>query len=536
MNKALTPQIWPEKKHDLPPVFLKYQADLMKAVPLHKVIVVEKSRRTGYSWAAGAIAVMVASATREAGGMDVFYMGYNMEMAREFISYVGDWAKDLAAATSEIGEEIFTDPDHPEKEIKAFRVGFASEFKILALPSVPRSLRGMQGLVIIDEAAFHDNLDEVIKAAMALLMWGGKVLIISTHDGDANPFNVLVQDIRAERKPYHLLRCTLNDALADGLYKRICLVTGEDWSQEAEANWRAELLANYGAAADEELFCIPSQGSGAYLSAALIQARMQPSIPVLRLELQGSFLMAAESLRVAEITDWCEEYLKPVLTGLDESCPHVFGHDFARKRDLSVFWPLAIGADLVCRTPFVLEMRNVPHEAQKQILFYIIDRLPKFRAGKMDAGGNGSYLAETTMQKFGERIEPVMLSEPWYRENMPRWKAAFEDGTIIAPQDRDILDDHRLVKLIRGVGRVPDERTGEKGKRRHGDSAIASALAIAASRAEWEEYDYLAVPRLGAGHSDHAAYAATADEANEADEKRLSEGSFMPALNRRIYR
>jgi phage FluMu gp28-like protein len=170
--------------------------------------------------------------------------------------------------------------------------------------------------------------------------------------------------------------------------------------------------------------------------------------------------------------------------------PHAFGQDFARSRDLSVFWPLSIGRDLILRTPFVLEMRNVPYEAQKQIVIYIIDRLPLFRAGKFDAGGNGGYLAEVTMQRFGERIEAVMLSEPWYRENMPKWKSAFDDGNIVIPQDSEIRDDHRLVKLVRGVGRVPDERTGQKGKKRHGDSAVASALAVAASRAEPELYGY----------------------------------------------
>ena len=522
---------------ELPSVFIRYQQELMSSVSHHAVTVAEKSRRTGYSWSAAAIAAMTASSAASAGGMDVFYMGYNLEMAREFIGYVGDWAKTLSVAAGEIGEEIFTDPDHPEKEIKAFRVEFASGHKVLALPSAPRSLRGMQGLVIIDEAAFHDNLDEVIKAAMALLMWGGKVLIISTHNGDANPFNVLVQDIRAGRKPFNLLRCTLDDALADGLYRRICLVTKKEWSEQAEQEWRADLMAKYGSAADEELLCIPSQGSGAYLSAALIEARMKEGIPVLRLELPGSFLMMAEHLRVAEINDWCEQNLKPELAKLDASCPHVFGHDFGRKRDLSVFWTLAIGADLVLRTPFVLEMRNVPHEAQKQILFYILDRLPNFRAGKLDAGGNGSFLAEVALQKYGERIEAVMLSEPWYREHMPRMKAAYEDGSIVIPKDRDTLDDLRLLKLIRGVGRVPDERTGEKDKKRHGDAAIACALAVAASKAEPEEFGYQAVPRpgaqLGAGR-----FHETAEEANAADlddEDGGNDGGFMPQLTRRVY-
>lgn len=38
-----------------------------------------------------------------------------------------------------------------------------------------KKLRGMQGVVCIDEAAFHEKLAEVLKAALALTMWGAKV-------------------------------------------------------------------------------------------------------------------------------------------------------------------------------------------------------------------------------------------------------------------------------------------------------------------------------------------------------------------------
>lgn len=474
----------------LPDVFLPYQQELMSTVSAHAVTVVEKSRRTGYSWAAGAVAALAAAATRAGGGSDVLYMGYNLEMAREFIDYVADWARQISPAAAQIQEYLFTDPEKPEKEIKAFRVDFASGHKVLALPSVPRALRGMQGLVILDEAAFHDDLDELLKAAFALLIWGGKVLIISTHDGDTNPFNVLVNDIRAGRKPYRLLRCTFDDALRDGLYRRICMTQGRPWSPEAEAAWRAEIIAFYGQAADEELFCIPSAGSGTWLSGALIEARMEPGIPVLRWDPPRDLVFWPEHLRRAAVRDWCDEHLAPVLATLDPETPHAFGWDFGRYHDLSVLWPLAIGKDLVRRTPFVLELRGVPAEEQQQALFYVLDRLPRLRAGKMDAGGQGFTTAENTMKRYGQRIEMVNLTEPWYREHTPPLKAAFEDGMITAPQDREIMDDLRLVKLVRGVARVPDLRTGAPGKRRHGDSAIALFLAHAASRAEPEEYGY----------------------------------------------
>ena len=522
---------------NLPDVFCGYQQRLMSSCSTYAVLVWEKSRRTGFSWILALHACLTASSTPAAGGMDVFYLSYNQESTREFIDYVGEWATLLQMAASAMEEEFFRDPDHPEKDILAFRVNFASGFKVLALPSVARALRGMQGLVIIDEAAFHDDLEGVMKAAFALLIWGGKVIIVSTHDGDANPFNVLVQDIRAGRLPYHLDRTTFDEAVADGLYERVCLKTGKEWTPEGEAAWCDEIKAIYAGNVDEELSVIPSAGSGAYLSAALIEARMQAGIPVLRLDLPGSFLMMSEHLRVAEIKDWCTEHLLPVLSTLDPKEPHAFGQDFARKRDLSVFWPLAVQSNLVLRTPFLLEMRNVPYEAQRQIVFYIIDRLPLFRAGKFDAGGNGGYLAEVAMQKYGARIEAVMMTEPWYRENMPKWKAQFEDGTIIIPKDREVLDDHRLVKLVRGVGRVPDERTGEKDKKRHGDSAIAGALAVAAAKAPPMIYEYEGAPRqtapipgLGSGFYE------TAEQANAADdEERDGERGFMPKFSRRVY-
>ena len=82
----------------------------------------------------------------------------------------------------------------------------------------------------------------------------------------------------------------------------------------------------------------------------------------------------------------------------------------------------------------------------------------------MDARGNGQYLAETAAQRYGGRIEQVMLSQAWYRENMPRYKAAFEDGTIEIPRDAEILNDHRAIVVEHGVAKVSDRRTGGKGK------------------------------------------------------------------------
>ncbi len=147
------------------------------------------------------------------------------------------------------------------------------------------------------------------------------------------------------------------------------------------------------------------------------------------------------------------------------------------------------------RTPFVVELRNIPFRNQEQVLFYIADRLPRLTAGAMDARGNGQYLAETAAQRYGGRIVQVMLSEAWYRENMPRYKAAFEDSTIEIPKDADILSDHRAIVVEHGVAKISDRRTGGEGKGRHGDSAMAAALAFFATRAEPGKIGYIAARR-----------------------------------------
>lgn len=105
--------------------------------------------------------------------------------------------------------------------------------------------------------------------------------------------------------------------------------------------------------------------------------------------------------------------------------------------------------------------------------------------GAFDARGNGQFLAEVAMQRYGvSRIQQVMLSEGWYREHMPPVKAALEDGTLDdLPRDADTLADLRAVQVVRGVPRVPDTRsTGDDKGKRHGDAAVAVALAWYASR------------------------------------------------------
>ena len=495
----------PQAVGSIASVLLPYQAKAIKLLDSvsTRVLFVEKSRRIGLTWGLASYAVLRAGRQRVAGGMDVMYISYSQEMTREFIDACAMWARSFSVAAFEAEETLFDDSDeHSERSIQAFRIRFASGFEILALSSAPRTLRGKQGVVIVDEAAFVDNLKELLKAALAFLMWGGQVVVVSTHNGADNEFNVQVQDILAGRSKFAHMRIDFDQALMEGLYQRICLVKGETWTPEGEAAWRQEIIDFYGDGADEELFCIPSLSSGAWLPGPLIEARMTSNARILRLELPPDFLQRPELEQASLIWKFRDELIQE-LAKLDPELLYALGFDFARVSDLSILWALGLNQRLKRETALVIEMRRVPYKEQEIIVDTVMSALKRLIGAAFDATGSGEYIAEAMTRKFGSAdgegatglVSSIKLSQEWYRTEMPPLKTAFEDDAISIPKDADTLVDLRLVKTIRGVAQPPAIRTGEQGKKRHADAAVALALAHYASRLMIVHFDYAGLPR-----------------------------------------
>ncbi len=474
--------------------------------------IAEKSRRTGITWAEAADAALTASKSKAAGGHNHFYVGSNKEMAREFIEAVAMWAKAFNCAANDVQEEVFLDKDG-DKEILTFVVYFASGFKVQALSSNPSNLRGMQGTVTIDEAAFHERLAEVLKAALALTMWGAKVRLISTHNGNENLFNQLIIDSRAGKKRYSIHTITLDDACRDGLYKRICQVKKRTWTQADEDQWKKDLLRDTATEEDalEEYYCVPKNGGGAYISRSLRERAARLDVPVLRFAGNAAFNQASESDRMRDMQEWLVENVGPVLRELPKNLRHALGEDFARNGDLTVFAPVTVEDDTKRSVPFLVELANVPFKQQEQALYYICDRLPRRDGIKLDARGNGQYLAEQARYKYGAEVEEVMLSVAYYRENMPKFKAAFEDDEINLPKHEDVITDLGQIQLYRGVPSIDDSRTkGSDGSKRHGDSAVAIFLGYMASKEDITRYELHTI--RPDGDENHRRFFGTAED------------------------
>ena len=82
-----------------PMVLLPYQQRWCADTSAVKVC--EKSRRIGLTWGEAADSALLAAKTN---GMNVWYVGYNKDMALEFIHDCGNWAKFYGLVAGEVEE------------------------------------------------------------------------------------------------------------------------------------------------------------------------------------------------------------------------------------------------------------------------------------------------------------------------------------------------------------------------------------------------------------------------------------------------
>ena len=411
--------------------------------------VCEKSRRIGLSWAAAYDAVMYAGS----GQGDVRYQTYSRDGARDWIGDCADWAGALQVGAEAIGETLIG--GGAGEAIQAFRIECSSGRRIFAMPASPRVWRGKGRpgeRALLDEAAFVDDIEAVLKAALATRMWGGEVHVISTHNGEGSPFDALVRDVRSGSRPGAVHRTTLADAVADGLFRRVAAVAGTPWSPEAETAWVDNLRAEYGSAAAEELDCIPDAGGGAWLAWPLIHA--------------------AED---AEAGD--PERFQSGLCAI--------GVDVARRRDLWVAWVVEAVGDVLWTREVVAE-RGLTFRGQADEIARLVARYRPSRIA-IDQTGMGEMPVEEAQRRYGASVvEGVLMSAPRQLDLATALRERLEDRRLRLPaDDAELRRDLRAVRRVVGVTggpRLVTERTGDGS---HADRFWALALAVGAAAMTW---------------------------------------------------
>jgi phage FluMu gp28-like protein len=450
----------------------------------------EKGRRTGITFAEALDTTLIAAAAKKRRRRQhLLHRRHQGEGPRVRLG-LRALRQGGRQGAADVDEFLFEDeqPDGSTKHISAYRIRFASGHVIVALSSNPANIRGLQGRVIIDEAAFHRNVAAVIDACNALLIWGGTIRIISTHNGALNAFNELIKETRAGQYDYKIHRVTFDDAVTNGLYERVCLMRGWTPTADGKAEWYRKIRRSYGSRVEamrEELDAIAREGDGVLLPLAWIEACSTPDYKVVRWEPPKRERGCPTSFTgpSGSAARRCSPGSRPSEAGpcafAEKRLTWFLGEDFAMRQDRSCLPIGFVDQQLKRHVPLIVELRQCPYDQQKQALFWMVDlvsMIGRFGGGVLDANGNGMALAQEAAQKYGpDRIVELMPSDAWRRETGPRFRAAFQDGTILIPADIDVRNDLRQLQEVGGVAKMPKHiRTeGTDGGKRHGDAAVA---------------------------------------------------------------
>lgn len=216
---------------------------------------------------------------------------------------------------------------------------------------------------------------------------------------------------------------------------------------------------------------------------------------IVRFECDDKFITYSDVEREALALEWLLKEVLPQLEQLNPEERHSFGVDFARSGDLSVFAVCACLPSTARRLALTLEIRNCPYDQQKQIMLFVLSKLPRFIGSAFDATGNGGYLAESALLRYGSSmVETVHLNDKWYREWMPKYKALYESDLISIPKDEETILDQGHIVVINGVPKIDKTRSQGKTGKRHGDSAVAYCMAVRASYMTGGEIDFIPLP------------------------------------------
>ena len=475
----------PAPAPDAPRVWslLPYQARWVQDAADLKVC--EKSRRIGLSWAEAYDDVMHAAA----GHGSTTYISYNKDMTSGWIADCADWARRLHGLTLEVDE---TEELVDEEKIAVYAIRFPSGKQIEALSSAARGLRsrGRPGdRVVIDEAAFVDNIGALIRAAVAILIWGGTIRIISTHHGAENAFASLVEDIKAGRLPYSLHSIPFADAIRDGLCARTfevrrgtrleadpdADVSDLEWSPAAEVAWEAKTRAayRYDWEAAEELDVVPSTDDQ-------------------RTWIQLEDYLAAEHADAGRPECY-------------QGGPCWIGYDVARRKHFAVQTVFERLGDVLWEREEV-KMERTPFREQRVELTRLRDTYRTVRI-LIDQTGMGEAQVEICQDEIGRSLcEGVLLTGDRRLSVASALRDAYEDRRLRIRADRVLRADVRSMQRASsptGGTRLASDETDTDG---HADRFWSQALAVAGAASGHTVYglhrvnnhaDLRGVPRLG---------------------------------------
>ncbi len=416
--------------------FLPYQMKWLN--DKSKIKIWEKSRRIGATYVQSFEDVQDCINKKVPA---VWFSSADESAAKEYIDYCEKWVKFFHAVAKSRGEQVIDS----DKDIKAFVIEFKNGTKIHALSSNPKAFRSKGGKVVLDEFAFHNNPDELWKAARPCITWGYPLRILSTHNGQNCLYYKFIDQVVKGKLNWSHHKTPIQLAVDEGLVDKILQrkTTREErdaWIQNEKDNCFDEYTWL------QEYCCIAVDEACAFLPYDLIST--------------------------------CE--LDDILRPLSEIKNDMFiGMDVGRKKDLTVIWVLE-KLENILYTRSVIELVKMPFHKQEEILSEVLSCKP-FRRCCPDSTGIGMQLSENAQIKFGKyRVEPIMFTNRVKEELAYCLRTHFEDRTVFIPKQHEIREDlHSIRRITTTANNIRFD--ADRSDNGHADRFWALALALHAA-------------------------------------------------------
>lgn len=390
--------------------FLPYQRKWIDDNSRNKLA--EKSRRVGLTFAEQFR--RVERLGKEGARYDAYITSRDEGLAKQFIRESLNFARVLAVAADDMGEEVLD----KKNGISAQVLRFATGKQLYSLSSNANATIGRGGDVTIDEYAAHKDQLDMYRLSKPLTTWGGQWSAFSTHRSVRSYFNQLITEVREKNNPkkFSLHRITIEDAVRDGLWIKLKSQLPED---DERITWTDDefLQSCRDEMPDEESYlreymCVPEDDAASFLTWELIMGCTN---------------------RLLDKIDW------RTLPG-----PFYLGMDVGRKKDLSVITMFHdVGGVLIQCNQTIMEKTRFS-EQQRVLWSFLEDR--RVAAARIDATGLGMMLAENAEEKFGtERVKGVMFNLQSKHVLAQPMKRRFDDRTV------QIFDDLKLHADLRSI-------------------------------------------------------------------------------------
>lgn len=425
--------------------FLKYQWDWINNPG--KFAIAEKSRRVGITYAE-CYRCTRDLAAKKVKNNKIWFSSADLSASEEAVDYVGYWAKVLNTAAKYVGEVVIDKED----DITAHRVRFSNGAEFNAISSNPTRFRSKGGDVILDEFAHHRDAEKMYTAAKPSMMWGNRVRVISTHNGEDTYFNFLISEIKKGKEGSMIgwshFKTTIEDAIKDGL---VDVMMGHKATKNEIADYLAELFSGMTREAiDEEFYCIPRSNS-------------------------SNHILPYELINPIERDNILDEELSNIQGDL------YVGMDIGRFNNPSVIWVLERLGE-IHYTRKVIRLKNTRWEDQREYLHAVLSH-PNFRRCCIDNSSMGTELFEKAEQTFGSsRVEGIKFSNQVKDQLASNTVIMVEGKRVLIPRDKRIKEDLYSVKgvtTLSGNTRYEAEEDKEGG---HADHFWALALALEAAK------------------------------------------------------